>query len=89
MPCCDRTSVHLRASSLQNLAVLQDFYSLSESLLTDLGAPVFFCVGLAGFKSSTNAILLALLFPPFLSPSVFPFSSFILSVGIVGLGSLD
>ena len=27
--------------------------------------------------------------PPFLSPTVFPLSSFILWIGIVGLGSLD
>ena len=39
---CDRTSVHLCASSLQNLIVQQEFYSLfSISLLNDLSDPVF------------------------------------------------
>ena len=28
VPHCDRTSVHLRSSSLQNLTAPQDFYSL-------------------------------------------------------------
>ena len=47
----DRTSVYLCASLLQNLAVPQDFYSLSVSLWNDLVDPVFDGVGLAGFKS--------------------------------------
>ena len=59
------------------------------SLWNNLSDPGFDCVGLAGFKSSANVFLLALLLAHFLSPAVFPFSSFILWVGIVGLGSSD
>ena len=65
------------------------FIPLSVSLWNDLGYPVFDGVGLAGFKSYANAFLLALLLAPLLSPTVFPFSSFIQWVGIVGLGSSD
>ena len=46
-PCC-RTSQYRRT-----------FISLSVSLLNDLSDPVFDGVGLAGFKSSANAFLLA------------------------------
>ena len=63
--CFDRTSVYFCASPLQNLAV--DYYaeprrtiiSLSVSLWNDLVDPVFDGVGLAGFKSRSNAFLLA------------------------------
>ena len=95
MLCCDRTSVYLCAFSLQNLAELQDFFiPLSVSLWNNLGDPVFDGVGLAGIKSRTNAFLvgpmiMSYLVVPFLSPTVFPFSSFIRWVGIVGLGSSD
>ena len=65
------------------------FIPLSVSLSNDLSDPVFDGVGLAGFTSRANAFLLAYLFAPFLSPAVFNFSSFILWVGIVGLGSSD
>ena len=54
------------------------FIRLSVSLCIDLGDSVFDGVGLAGFKSRANAFSL--------SPTVFHFSSFILWVGIVGLG---
>ena len=74
-PCC-RTSQYCMT-----------FIPLSVSLWNDLGDPVFDGVGLTGFKSTTNAFLLAKLLPPFLSTAIFPFSSFILWVGIVGLGS--
>ena len=59
MLCFDRTSVYLCASPLQNLAVPQNFYSLSFSLWNDLVDPLFDGVGLAGFKSWSNAFLLA------------------------------
>ena len=61
------------------------FITLSVSLWNDFGDPVFDGVGLVGFKSRAKAfsICLAALF----SPSVFPFSYFILWVGVVGLGS--
>ena len=65
------------------------FIPSSVSLWNDLGDPLFDGEGLTGFKSIANAFLLALLLAPFLSPAVFPFSSFILWVGIVGLGSSD
>ena len=52
-------SVHLCTASLQNLAVQQDFYSLSVSLWNDLANPVFDGVRLACFKSRANASLLA------------------------------
>ena len=63
------------------------FIPLSVSLGNDLSDPVFDGVGLAGFKSRANAFLLEQLLALFLSPPVFSFSSFILSVGIVGLWS--
>ena len=65
------------------------FIPLSVSLWNDLSDPVFGGVGLAGFKSRANAFLLALLLAHFLSPAVFPFSSFFIWVGVVGLGSSD
>ena len=65
------------------------FIALSVSLLNDIGDPVFYGVGLAGFKGNVNAFLVAQLLVPFLSPTVFHLSSFILWVGIVGLESSD
>ena len=59
MRCSGHTSVHLRTASLQNLAVQQDFHSLSVSLWNYLANPVFDGVGLTGFKSRANASLLA------------------------------
>ena len=56
------------------------FIPLSVSLWNDLSDPVCDGVGLAGFKCRANAFLLALLLAHFLSPAVFPFSSFILWV---------
>ena len=64
------------------------FIPLLVSLWNDLSDLMFDGVGLAGFKSSANAFLLVLLLTHLLSPAVFPFSSFILWVG-VGLGSSD
>ena len=65
------------------------FIVLSVSLWTDLSDPVFDGVGLASFKSRANAFILSYLLVTFLSPTVFPFSYFILWVCIVGLGSSD
>ena len=73
-PCC-RTSQYCRT-----------FIPLSGSLWNDLSDPVFNGVGLVGFKSRANAFLLAKLLAYILSPAVFLFSSFILWVGVVGLG---
>ena len=67
----------------------QTFIPFSVSLWNDLSDLVFDGVGLACFKSRANAFLLAQLLAHFLSPAVFPFSSFILWVGVVGLGSSD
>ena len=83
-------SIYLCASSLQNLAVPKDFYfPLIGSLRNDLADPVFDSVGLAGFKSWASAFLLALLPAHLLCSTVFPFSSFLIKVDIVGLGSSD
>ena len=65
------------------------FIPLSVSPWKDLGDSVLDGVGLAGLKSKANAFLLAWLLTPLWSPTVFPFSSFILCVGILGLGFLD
>ena len=62
------------------------FIPWSVSLWNDLIDPVFNGVGLAGFKSRTNAFLLAQLLAHFLSPAVFLFSSFILWLVIWGWG---
>ena len=76
--------LHCRTSQYR-----RTFIPWSVSLWNDLSDPVFDGVGLAGFKSKVNALLLAYLLAHFLSPTVFPFSSFILWVGVVGLGSSD
>ena len=52
------------------------FISLSVSLWNDLFDPVFDGVGLAGFKSRSNAFLMAKLLSPFWSSTIFHFSSF-------------
>ena len=65
------------------------FIPLSVSLWNDHGDPVFNGVGLAGFKSRASTFILAFLLAPFLSPTVFPFSSFILCVGVVWLGVFE
>ena len=65
------------------------FIPLSVSLWYDLGDSVLDGVRLAGFKSRANAFLFAKLLAPFLSPTDFPLSSFILWVAIVGLGYSD
>ena len=59
------------------------------SLWNDLVDPVFDGVGLAGYKSRSDTSQLTKCSLPFLSHYVFPFSSFFLWVGIVGLGSSD
>ena len=56
----------------------RSFIPVSVSLRNGLGDPVFDGVELIGFKSRANAYLLAYLLAPFLSPAVFPLSSFIL-----------
>ena len=48
--CCDRTSVHLCASSLQNLAVSPDSYSLVSVSVERCSDPVFDGMGLAGSR---------------------------------------
>ena len=58
---------------------------LSVSFWNDLADPVFDGVGLAGFKSRANAFYWPSCSPGFLSSTVFPSSSFLPWVGIVGL----
>ena len=73
-PCC-RTSQYRRS-----------FVPLSVSLWNNLSDPVFYGVGLEGFKSRANFPVSMIFF--FLSPTVLSFSSF---HGLVvwGWGSLD
>ena len=63
------------------------FISLSISLWIALTDPIFDGVGLEGVKRRTNAFYWPKLLAPYLSYTVFPFSSFFREVGIVG--SLD
>ena len=76
--CFDRTSVYLCASPLQNLAVPQDFYSPLSITLERSGWPRIRWCGIGGFQEQgrSNAFLLALLLAPFLSSTIFNFSSF-------------
>ena len=68
----------------------QDLHSLSLSLWNDLADPVFDGVGLEGFKSKVNAFFIGLsCFILFCLLLIFPFYSFCLLVGIVGLRSLN
>ena len=64
----------------------RSFIAFSVSLWNDLAYPVFDVVGLAGFKSM-EYFLWPKVLATFLSSIGFHFSSFILCVGIVGLGS--
>ena len=65
------------------------FIPLSVSLWNALVDPLFDGVGLTGFKTRSNAFRLAQLLSACLSSTIFPFSSFPLQVGSVGLGSSD
>ena len=60
------------------------FILLSVSLWNDLGDPVTY-----GFQEHGQCPFIGQLLAPFLSPAVFSFSSFVLWIGIVGLGSSD
>ena len=63
---------------------------ISVSLWNDLHDPVFDGVGgLAGFNSRAMPFYWPSCSLPFVSSTVFPFSSFFLWVDIVGLGSSD
>ena len=59
------------------------------SLWSDLADHVFDGVGLTSLKSEANVFNWPKLLAPFLSSTVFTFSSFFLLVGIVELVSLD
>ena len=88
--CFGRSMVYLCASSLPNHAIPRTLILLSVSLWNDLAYPVFDGVGLAGFKSWANAILLAYkLLAPFLSSTISVSLFFCLLVCIVGMGSFD
>ena len=64
------------------------FIPLSVSLWNDFSDPVFDGVGLVGFKTGPM-LFIGLAAGSHLSLTIFPFSSFILWVGIVGMGSSD
>ena len=66
------------------------FVLLSVSLWNGLADPVFDGVVMAGFKRRANAFYWPeLLYPYYSLLLFFPFSSYCLKVGIVGLGSSD
>ena len=79
--CSRRTSVHLCAFLLSNLAVTPEFYSSLSVPLERFANPVFDGVGLAGFNSRANAFLLVKLLYPYYSILLFlTFSSFCLYI---------
>ena len=68
----------------------RSFIPLSVSLCNDLADPVFDGVGVAGFKSRANALLLAQLLAPFHVSYCFPYLFFpsmgwYCGVGVLGL----
>ena len=67
------------------------FVTLSVSLWNDLADPIFVGVGLVDFKSRGQMLFYLpwLLYHYYCLLLFFPFSSFCLLVGIVGLGSSD
>ena len=80
----------LRGSDRGTSQFHRTLISLSLSLWNDVANPVYVSVGLAGFKSWTNAFLLAkAALSHYSLLLIFPFSSFALLVGIVRLGSSD
>ena len=87
--CCDRRSVHLCASSLQNLTVPQDFYFIVSISVERSWLPGIRWYGTGVFQEQGHFLFIGLAARSFWSPTVFPFSSFILWVGIVGLMSSD
>ena len=64
------------ASSLQNLAVTHDLYSMTVSLWHDLDDPAFDGVGLAGFKSREKCIFIDLAARSTFISCCFPFLFF-------------
>ena len=85
-----RTSVHLCASSLQNLAVPQDFYfAVCISVERSWWPSIRWCET-DEFEEQGQCIFIGLAARSlFVSYTDFPFSWFILLVGIVGFGSSD
>ena len=73
----------------RTLQYCRTFVPFAVSLWNDLDDPVFDSVGLAGFKRRPMRFCWPSCSLLFVSSTVFPFSSFLLSVGIVELGSLD
>ena len=69
--CFGHPLVHLCTSSLQNLAVLQDFYfAVSITVEWSCWPRIWWC-GTGRFQDSSQCLLLALLLAPFLSPMFF------------------
>ena len=88
-PCLGRTSVHICASSLQNVAVPQGVCLCQYLCWTFLVTPYSMVWHWRVSRAGPMLFYWPKLLAPFLSPTVFPFSSFILWVGVVGLGSSD
>ena len=88
--CCNRTSAHVCSSSLQNLAVPQMFYStVSISVERTWWARIRWCGTIEFQEHGQMPLYWTSCSLPFCLLYCFPFSSFILWVGIVGLGSSD
>ena len=86
--CSGRTSVHLCASSLQNLAVPHDFYSPLSVALERSCFPRFRCCGTGGFQEQGQFffIFLSCSFPTIV---FYYFSLYLLSVYRLVLWSCD
>ena len=86
--CCNRTSVHMRLLAVKPLQWRRTFIALSASLWNDLGSysnDLIRSCGIGGFREQGQCLFIGLAARSVLSPTVFPFSSFIIWVGIVGL----
>ena len=83
--CFARSTVNLCAYSPHNFEVQTTIIHNSVTLPNDFADLVFDGVGLAGFNSRANTMYFHTQLAPFLTTTVFPFSSFFLYVGIVWL----
>ena len=81
------TSAHLCASSLQNLAVEQNFYSLFSISVERSYRPRIRWRRTGGFHEQGQCLFISLAARSLFVSFCFPFLFFILWVGTVGLGS--